>query len=141
MDQTTHIHVVQRVVQLSPQGMRKPTVVDHFMPADVSSVKQESNILKDCKIHFINYGSHSKQDMEALVRKLGGTVRDCCINYSVDSHVIYVMTKSQYAAAMLLDVAASLSSPEIMMALVQAPHQGRPLPCSPVPYLSPLHPC
>ena len=69
-----HICRSQHVLQVSPQGARKPTVVDHFMPADLSSVKQESDVLKDCKIHFINYGSHSKQDMEALVRKLGGTV-------------------------------------------------------------------
>ena len=55
-----------------------PNVVDHFMPADVSAIKQESNILKDCRIHFINYGTHSKQEMEALVRKLGGTVSNCC---------------------------------------------------------------
>ena len=62
------------------------------MPADVSAVKQESNILKDCKIHFINYGNHSKQEMEALVRKLGGTVSNCgircCINYSCIDHCI-----------------------------------------------------
>jgi len=44
------------------------------MPADVSSIKQESSILKACCIHFINYGTHSKKEMEAVVRKLGGTV-------------------------------------------------------------------
>ncbi len=54
--------------------MRKATVVEHLMPADLSSIKQESSILKACCIHFINYGQHSKQEMEALVRKLGGTV-------------------------------------------------------------------
>lgn len=43
------------------------------MPADVSSIKQESNALKDCRVHFIIYGSHSKQLMEALLRRLGGT--------------------------------------------------------------------
>ena len=52
------------------------------MPADVSAVKQESDILKDCKLHFINYGSHSKQEVESLVRKLGGTVSNCCFNSS-----------------------------------------------------------
>lgn len=67
-------------VQATPQGVRKPTVVDHFMPADVSSIKQESNALKDCRVHFINYGSHSKQYMEALVRKLGGTVSSCFVD-------------------------------------------------------------
>lgn len=72
---------IQHVLQASSQGPRKPTVVAHFMPADVSAVKQESDILKDCKLYFINYGSHSKQDMEALVRKLGGTVSHCCINF------------------------------------------------------------
>ena len=62
------------LLQASPQGVRKATVVEHLMPADVSSIKQESSILKACCIHFINYGQHSKQEMEALVRKLGGTV-------------------------------------------------------------------
>jgi len=54
--------------------VRTATVVEHLMPADVSSIKQESSILKACCIHFINYGEHSKQGMEAAVRKLGGTV-------------------------------------------------------------------
>ena len=61
-------------VQASPEGPRKATVVAHLMPADVGSIKQESSILKQCCIHFINHGQHSKQEMEALVRKLGGTV-------------------------------------------------------------------
>ena len=62
------------LLQASPQGARKATVVEHLMPADVSSIKQESSILKACCIHFINYGQHSKQEMEAVVRKLGGAV-------------------------------------------------------------------
>ena len=62
------------LLQASPQGVRKATVVEHLMPADMSSIKQESSILKACCIHFINYGQHSKQEMEAVVRKLGGTV-------------------------------------------------------------------
>lgn len=72
---------LQHVLQVSSAGPRKPTVVAHFMPADVSAIKQESDILKDCKIYFINHGSHSKQDMEALVKKLGGTVSNRCISF------------------------------------------------------------
>ncbi|DBA86388.1 TPA: hypothetical protein ACH3X2_005613 [Trebouxia sp. C0005] len=64
----------KKAKQASPQGVRKATVVEHLMPADVSSIKQESSTLKACCIHFINYGQHSKQEMEAVVRKLGGTV-------------------------------------------------------------------
>lgn len=60
---------------MSPQEKRKGTVVDHFLPTDVSSVKQESAVLKGCKIQFLNYGSHSKAEMEGLVARLGGTVR------------------------------------------------------------------
>ena len=75
---------LQHVLQAASEGPRKPTVVAHFMPADVSDVKQESDILKDCKLHFINYGSHSKQDVEALVRKLGGTVSNCCSDLFTD---------------------------------------------------------
>lgn len=61
-------------LQLSPQEKRKGTVIEHFLPTDVSSVKQESNVLKGCKLQFLNYGSHSKADVEGLVARLGGTV-------------------------------------------------------------------
>lgn len=61
-------------LQLSPQAKRKGTVIEHFLPTDVSSVKQESNVLKGCKLQFLNYGSHSKADVEGLVARLGGTV-------------------------------------------------------------------
>ena len=63
------------------------------MPADVSSVKQESDVLKDCKIHFINYGSNSKQDMEALVRKLGGTVSTASVTYP--THCSFIVGDAQ----------------------------------------------
>ncbi|DBA75732.1 TPA: hypothetical protein ACH3X1_010149 [Trebouxia sp. C0004] len=75
----------KKAKQASPQGLRKATVVEHLMPADVSSIKQESSILKACCIHFINYGQHSKQEMEAMVRKLGGTQRDVvCLDWLLE---------------------------------------------------------
>ena len=40
----------------------------------MSSVKQESNVLKGCKLQFLNYGSHSKAEVEGLVARLGGIV-------------------------------------------------------------------
>lgn len=60
-------------------------MVEHFLPADVSLVKKESDILKGCKLQLLNYGSHSKADMEALVAKLGGIVSarpSLCSHYS-----------------------------------------------------------
>ena len=61
-------------LQVSPQEKRKGTVVEHFLPTDVSAITKDSDVLKGCKLLFLNYGSHSKAEMEGLVARLGGTV-------------------------------------------------------------------
>ena len=45
-----------------------------FLPTDVSAITKDSDVLKGCKLLFLNYGSHSKAEMEGLVARLGGTV-------------------------------------------------------------------
>ena len=52
-------------------------VVEHFRPADLSSVEVESDALNGAVFYFFNCGrsGHSKAELEGLVKRLGGTVR------------------------------------------------------------------
>lgn len=58
-------------------------VVAHLRPADLSGVDVESEALAGAVVYFFNCGrsGHSKAELEALVKRLGGTVRrlqGCC---------------------------------------------------------------
>ena len=58
-------------------------VVAHLRPADLSGVDVESEALAGAVVYFFNCGrsGRSKPELEALVKRLGGTVRrlqGCC---------------------------------------------------------------
>ncbi|CAD7697057.1 unnamed protein product [Ostreobium quekettii] len=58
----------------SPQKATRSAIVQHFLPADVSGVAVESDVLAGSAVCFLDYGKHKKHELEAIVRRLGGKV-------------------------------------------------------------------
>lgn len=56
-------------------------MVEHLRPTDLSGVEVESEALQGATVYLFNYerSGHTKAELEALVKRLGGQVRKACV--------------------------------------------------------------